>query len=50
MADENPHDSMRGFWRWIVLAALLLASLGAYYIYAPRVPPVIFPAQEVSGS
>jgi uncharacterized BrkB/YihY/UPF0761 family membrane protein len=50
MADENPHESVHGLWRWVVLAALLLASLAAYYIYAPRVPPVISPAQEVGGS
>jgi hypothetical protein len=33
-------------WRWVILAALLLACLAAYFLYAPRVPPVLHPAEN----
>jgi hypothetical protein len=47
MSDENPRDAWRDLWRWLILAALLLASVTAYFLYARRVPPAIQPARSV---
>jgi uncharacterized BrkB/YihY/UPF0761 family membrane protein len=46
MSDENARDTGRDLWRWLILAALLFACLTAYFLYAPRVPPVVHPAQN----
>jgi uncharacterized BrkB/YihY/UPF0761 family membrane protein len=46
MADEKARDVGRDLWRWLILAALLVAGLTAYFLYAPRVPPVVHPAQS----
>jgi hypothetical protein len=43
MAEENVRASRRELGRWIVLAALLVACLVAYFVYAPRVPPALRP-------
>jgi hypothetical protein len=50
MADENARDAGRDLWRWLILAALLLACLVAYFLYAPRVPPAIQPARSVEST
>ena len=37
----------RDLLRWLVIGAVLLACLGAYFAYAPRVsPPLAPPAAE----
>jgi hypothetical protein len=46
MTDENARASAGEVWRWLVLTALLLACLAGYFLYAPRVPPVIHPAKS----
>ncbi|HTS88272.1 MAG TPA: hypothetical protein VMG41_07235 [Gemmatimonadales bacterium] len=46
MSDENPRVTVRESWRWMALALLFLGLLGAYFVYSPRVPPVINPAQN----
>jgi hypothetical protein len=49
MSDENPRMSGREIGRWLALLALLLACLTAYFLYAPRVPPAIVPAQTTTA-
>ena len=49
MNEDNVRDSAREVWRWLALAALLFACLAAYFLYAPRVPPVILPAQTTEA-
>ena len=46
MADEIARDAGREIWRWVILAALLVACLTSYFLFASRVPPVITPAQS----
>lgn len=50
MADENPRDVAQEVWRWMVLMALLIACLTAYFRYAPKVPPVIEPIRSAESS
>jgi hypothetical protein len=49
MSDENVRLTGGEILRWIILAALLVACLAAYFVYAPRVPPAIRPAAEVDS-
>jgi len=44
MSEDNVRLTRGEITRWVVLAILLVASLVAYFIYAPRVPPAIRPA------
>ncbi|HEY7682791.1 MAG TPA: hypothetical protein VH879_09125 [Gemmatimonadales bacterium] len=44
MSDENPRMSGKEIGRWVILAALIVACLAAYFLYSPRVPTVIRPA------
>ena len=47
MNEDNVRLTSGELTRWVVLAILLLASLAAYFIYAPRVPPAVRPAVPV---
>jgi hypothetical protein len=49
MADENARDTGHDLWRWLVLAALLVACLVGYFLYASKVPPAIRPAQNAEA-
>jgi hypothetical protein len=48
MNEDNVRMTSGEFTRWVVLALLLGASLTAYFVYAPRVPPAIHPAPPVT--
>lgn len=47
MSEDNVRMTGGEITRWLVLAVLLVASLAAYFIYAPRVPPAIRPPVPV---
>jgi hypothetical protein len=41
MSEENVRLTGREMTRWLILAALLIGCLAAYFVYASRVPPAI---------
>jgi hypothetical protein len=43
MNEDNVRLTGGELARWTILAILLIASLVAYFVYAPRVPPAIQP-------
>lgn len=43
MHEDNVRLTGAEMARWVVMAALLVACLVAYFVYAPRVPPAIRP-------
>ncbi len=47
MSEDNVRMTGGEITRWLVLAVLLVASLAAYFIYSPRVPPAIRPPVPV---
>ncbi len=47
MTEENERVTRVELGRWLVLGLLLLACLVAYFLYAPRVRPLIQPAAAV---
>jgi hypothetical protein len=47
MNEDNVRLTGGELTRWVILAALLVASLAAYFIYAPRVAPAIRPPVPV---
>jgi hypothetical protein len=47
MPAENERAEVGDLGRWVILALLLIASLAAYFVYSPRVGPVIRPAAAV---
>lgn len=47
MSEDNVRMTGGEITRWLVLAILLVASLAAYFIYSPRVPPAIRPPVPV---
>jgi hypothetical protein len=46
MAEETVRATGREFGRWIVLLALLVVCLVAYFVYSPRVPTAVRPTLE----
>jgi len=47
MNEDNVRLTGGEITRWVILAILLVASLVAYFVYAPRVPPAIRPPVPV---
>jgi hypothetical protein len=43
MNEDNVRLTGGEIGRWVLLGILLIASLAAYFIYSPRVPPAIRP-------
>ena len=43
MNEDNVRFTGGEMTRWVLLGALLVASLVAFFIYSPRVPPAIHP-------
>lgn len=48
MPPENARETTRDLGWWIGLGLLLAACLAAYFIYSPRVEPVIRPSPAVT--
>jgi hypothetical protein len=44
MSEENVRVSGADLARWITLAVLIAACVGAYFALAPRVPPAVQPS------
>lgn len=43
MNEDNVRLTGGEISRWVVLSLLLVAGLVAYFVFAPRVPPVVRP-------
>jgi len=48
MAQDAGPAPQRRLWPWVLLAALLLASIALFFIYVPRDPSVRVPAAEIA--
>jgi hypothetical protein len=46
MSEENVQLSGADLVRWITMALLIAGCVAAYFLLAPRVPPVFQPAAE----
>ena len=50
MSEENAQVSTIDIGRWLVLALFLLACVGAYFVFSPKVPPAVVPYENSNPS
>lgn len=43
MTEENAPVSGTEVGRWVLLGLFLAACIGAYFVFAPKVPPAVVP-------
>jgi len=43
MTEENGPVSGADIGRWVLLGLFLAACIGAYFVFAPKVPPAVVP-------
>jgi hypothetical protein len=49
--DEDRVELSGGeLFRWLVIAALIIAGIGLFFYFAPSTKPVVRPSVEESGS